>query len=215
MIVDGQVKVHGAVEVNPKRMVNPDTAHIEISGKKVGKEKSVLLLFHKPKGVLTTKRDPEGRKTIYDVLGAEFSTFHAVGRLDQQTSGLLLLTNDTKLSSFLTDPQNEIPRTYLVTVRGEFTVEDISQALFGIKDCGEVLKAKKIELIKVNGKESTLTIILTEGKNREIRRLCLALTHEVTSLKRTKFGEYLLGDLKVGESKFVEILKAVPKIQQK
>lgn len=199
LILDRKVKVHGSIETNPLRMVNPDTAHIEIEGAKALKSETELFLFYKPKGCLTTKRDPEGRQTIYDLLPKELHSFHAVGRLDQHTTGLLLLTNDTRLSSELTDPKNQIPRTYLVEVRGEFTEEKRTQALNGIKDEGDILMASDLRVLKASGKESRLEITLLEGKNREIRRLCLALGHEVTSLKRMSFGEYSLADLKPGE----------------
>ena len=205
MIESGQVKVHGSVETNPDRMVNPDTAHIEVHGKKAEKAVSRIVLFHKPKGVVTTKRDPEGRKTIYDFLPEELQSFHPVGRLDMHTTGLLLLTNDTRISSFLTDPGNAIPRTYVVRVEGEFTPEDESRALKGVKDNGELLKAVEVSVKKKSGRESILILILTEGKNREIRRLCLALGHEVRELKRIRFGSYELGDLSIGDWRDTEL----------
>jgi 23S rRNA pseudouridine2605 synthase len=207
LILSGKVKVHGSIELNPKRQVNPDTAHIELSGTKAVKGESRLFIFHKPKNCLTTKRDPEGRPTIYDYFPAELQSFHAVGRLDQNTTGLLLITNDTRLSNWLTDPKNEIPRTYLVEVRGELFESERLQALNGIEDDGDILIAKEIRILKASGKESRFEIILHEGKNREIRRLCLSLGHEVTALKRLQFGDYELGDLKSAALKEVQIIK--------
>jgi len=198
-IEEGWVKVHGVIERNFERSVNPETAHIEILGKKAVKEESRLVLFHKPKGVVTTKRDPNGRTTIYDLLPAELQHFHAVGRLDMHTTGLLLITNDTRLSSFLTDPKNAVSRTYVVTVRGEVT-EEVRRGLErGVQDAGERLFAFKAVLQKASGRESRLLLELREGKNREIRRLCLALGHEVIALKRITFGAWSLGDLGPGE----------------
>ena len=207
LILGGRVKVHGSVEIRPDRLVNPDTAHIEVDGIKVKKEASVLLLFHKPKNCLTTKRDPEGRKTIYDFLPPQYQTFHAVGRLDQHTSGLLLLTNDTKLSSFLTDPKNEIPRVYVVEVRGEVTEVIAQKMKMGVVDEGESLRADEVVILKSSGKESRVSMTLSEGKNREIRRLCLALGFEVTSLKRIQFGDYSLDGLSVGQFNEVPLEK--------
>jgi len=183
--------------------VNPDTAHIEIDGHKAEKERSRVILFYKPKGVVTTKRDPEGRKTIYDVLPEALHSFHAVGRLDMHTTGLLLLTNDTRLSSHLTDPRNGIKRTYVVGVEGEVTEAVLTQMKSGILDQGERLCAESARILKSSGKESLLELVLTEGKNREIRRLCLALGHEVRSLMRIQFGDYELGTLGSGEWKEV------------
>jgi len=197
-ITSGQVKVHGTVETNPTRMVNPDTAHIEIQGKKAERSETILLLFHKPKGVVTTKRDPEGRKTIYDLLPEEYQSLHPVGRLDMHTTGLLLLTNDTKLSHFLTDPENEIPRIYIVKVKGEVEDDVITKMREGVLDEDQLLKAETVKIIKTSGKESSLELSLNEGKYREIRRLCLALGHEVIGLKRIRYGEHELGDLASG-----------------
>ena len=204
-ITCGQVKVHGSIETNPNRMVNPDTAHIEIEGKKAERSVTILILFHKPKGVVTTKRDPEGRKTIYDLLPEEYQHLHPVGRLDMHTTGLLLLTNDTKLSHYLTNPESNIPRVYIVKVKGEVEPEIVAQMQAGVMDEGQLLKADEIKLIKVSGKESSLELILSEGKYREIRRLCLALGHEVIALKRIRYGDYELSDLAPGALKRVEL----------
>jgi 23S rRNA pseudouridine2605 synthase len=198
LVLSGQVKVHGTIEKNPTRMVNPDTAHIEIQGKKAAKSETLLVLFHKPKGVVTTKRDPEGRKTIYDVLPEEYQHLHAVGRLDMHTSGLLLLTNDTKLSNYLTDPKNQIPRVYVVKVKGEVSNEIIQKMHLGVIDEGQLLKADGIKILKTSGRESSLELVLSEGKYREIRRLCLALGHEVSGLKRIRYGDHVLADLAPG-----------------
>jgi 23S rRNA pseudouridine2605 synthase len=114
------------------------------------------------------------------------------------TTGLLLLTNDTRLSSFLTDPGNAVPRTYVVGVEGEVTPAEERRILEGVIDDGDLLKAGAVAVEKRSGKESLLVLTLTEGKNREIRRLCLALGHEVRMLKRIRFGNYELGDLAPG-----------------
>lgn len=197
-IRDGRVKVHGTVEKNPARMVNPDQAHIELDGKKVEKPRTIILLFHKPKGVVTTKRDPEGRPTIYDHLPHVYSQFHAVGRLDMHTTGLLLLTNDTRVSNFLTDPDNGVEREYVVVVKGEVTEQSISKWEAGVRDRGEFLKTDHAMLMKSSGKESTLKLVLSEGKNREIRRLSNLLGHEVMALKRIRYGVFTLADLEPG-----------------
>ncbi len=199
LVLSGQVKVHGTIEKNPNRSVNPDSAHIEVLGKKAKKGETIVVLFHKPNSCLTTKRDPEGRKTIYDFLPKEFHSLHPVGRLDMHTTGLLLLTNDTRFSSYMTDPVNEIPRTYVVTVRGEVLDEGIKKMTAGLRVDGDELRAKDAKILKASGKESRLEITLLEGKNREIRRLCLAIGNEVIALKRISFGEYDLGALKAGE----------------
>jgi 23S rRNA pseudouridine2605 synthase len=199
LIESGRVKVHGSLERDPQRPVNPDTAHLEVDGKKVLRPQGRLFLFHKPTGVLTTKRDPEGRPTIYDHLPAELGACHAVGRLDMHTSGLLLLTNLTRLSNYLTDPANAIPRLYRVEVRGEVSPSTLEALVAGVRESGEWLQARRAEAVKTSGKESVLLLELVEGKNREVRRLCLALGHEVKGLKRLSFGSYELGTLLPGQ----------------
>ena len=209
LIQAGRVKVHGSVEKNPARQVNPDTAHVEVDGAKVTRAQKRLILFHKPKGVITTKSDPEGRKTIYDCLPAEFKTFHPVGRLDMNTTGLLLLTNDTKTSSFLTDPNNKIPRVYIAQVRGEMKDETAQKMKIGVKDQGELLRAEEVKILKQSAKESKIELVLFEGKNREVRRLCLSFGHEVSALKRVSFGPYSLGDLGLGAFTEVDLTKLI------
>ena len=204
LILDGKIKVHGVVEKNPHRMINPDRAHIEIAGQKAIKESPRLILFHKPKGYLTTKRDPEGRPTIYDLLPEELFSFHAVGRLDQNTSGLLLLTNSSKISHFLTNPENQIPRTYIAQARGCINVEEMRLMEKGITDNDEQLKFHQVTLLKSSEKESKLEIILLEGKYREIRRMLAHFNHEVLRLKRIQFGSIDLGDLASGRIKELE-----------
>jgi 23S rRNA pseudouridine2605 synthase len=123
---------------------------------------------------------------------------HAVGRLDQATSGLLLLTNDSILSSYLTDPAHKVMRTYLVSVRGEFTVAQAIEATAGVLDGGERLQCHTVKIQKSSGRESHLEVVLIQGKNREIRRLFKAQGHEVTRLRRIQYGPFKLEDLLSG-----------------
>ena len=180
-------------------MVTPETAKIEIAGVEKKKESHRTYAIYKPKGVVVTARDEKGRKTVFDLMGEEGTGLHAVGRLDFATTGLLILTNDTKLSAYLTEPKNEVPRSYIVEVRGEITDEKLESLKKGIIDEGEKLKPAHVRLLKASGRESRLEVELKEGKNREIRRLFMALGHEVTMLKRISYGSLELGSLKSGE----------------
>jgi len=189
------------------RWVVPEKARIEIDGKQPDRKERVLLLLHKTRGTITTRSDERGRPTVFDLLPEDLSRFgslHAVGRLDQATTGLLLLTNDTRLSSWLTDPESEIPRVYRVTARGEVSAEHVARMLAGVSSEVGVLKASAVELLKASGRESHLLITLHEGKNREIRRLLEAVGSEVTDLKRISFGGLELGSLKPGECRVVD-----------
>ncbi|MGV3591692.1 MAG: pseudouridine synthase, partial [Gammaproteobacteria bacterium] len=153
----------------------------------------------KPRGYVTTRSDEKGRRTVFDLLPPALQHLHAIGRLDMQTSGLLLLTNDTRLSSGLTDPANAVPREYAVSVDGKIEPATIERVLHGIEDDGELLRASDVRVRKLSGRESHLFVTLHEGRNRELRRLFKAAGHEVNALKRLAFGTVVLGELESGK----------------
>lgn len=209
----GEVEVDGETCRNPERPVRPETAHIYCHGTLVTVQPTRVLLLYKPRGIITSRSDPQGRPTIYSLLPQEFAWFHSVGRLDWATSGVLLITNDTRLSSWLTDPAHRIPRVYVITVRGCVTHETVAAMITGIEDAGEVLQAEYVHLRKTSHKESHLLVTLNEGKNREIRRLFTHFGHEVTRLKRIAFGRLTSGDLTPGkyrELSLDEVKRAFP-----
>lgn len=197
-ILEGKLSVNGRIVKDPSFAVIPEKDKFVIDGKLLSRDTSKTIILYKPRGIVTTKNDEQGRETVFDILPSDLNSLHPVGRLDMATSGLLILTNDTKLSNYLTDPANKVPRTYLVTVDGEFTEEDLKKATAGIIDEGELLNPSKILLRKSSGRESHLTVELTEGKNRELRRLFKSLGHEVTRLKRISFGPLTLDGLEPG-----------------
>ena len=198
------MSVGGRVERNPKRWVRPESAGIRVEGLgEARRQKSVTIALHKPAGVVTTRSDERGRPTVYSLLGGLDAHVVPVGRLDLATTGLLLLTNDTQLAAWLTDPTNEVERVYLVTVRGELTHVAARRLEEGIVESGERLQATRIEIRKASGRESHLVVELREGKNREIRRLFKSAGHEVTRLKRVSFGGIELGDLPLGKWRIV------------
>ena len=194
----GRVRINGRVILDPATWVLWPKDSVSIDDQPIQDSVKRFFLFHKPKGVITTHSDEKGRKTIFDVLPPDLGYMHAVGRLDQATSGLLLLTNDSAMSSFLTDQANKIMRTYLVTVRGEFTEAQATEAGVGVVDGGERLQCHSVKIQKNSGRESHLEVVLTQGKNREIRRLFKALGHEVTRLRRIQYGPFKLEDLPSG-----------------
>jgi 23S rRNA pseudouridine2605 synthase len=147
---------------------------------------------------MTTRRDPEGRRTIYDCLGGAGDGLIAVGRLDFASSGLLLLTTDTVLADRITDPASRVARVYVVTVRGRMTDAAAARMMAGIASGQDLLRAERVQLRKVSARESHLVVELHEGRYREIRRLCGAVGHEVTRLKRVSLGGIELGRLPPG-----------------
>jgi len=203
VIERGEVAIDGRVEKDPSFRLDMAKCTIAVRGERVEMSGRQCVLLYKPRGTLTTARDPRGRATIYDLLPDELSGLHAVGRLDFATSGLLLLTNDTRLSSFLTDPRSRVERVYTLTVRGALEQAVADRWLTGIVDQGERLSAKAVQVRKVSARETHLVVTLVAGKNREIRRLCEASGHAPTRLTRVAFGGLDLKGLAPGQHRSV------------
>jgi 23S rRNA pseudouridine2605 synthase len=198
LIRDGRVRVDGRLVRDPMAAVVPERIAVAIDGAAAASPSPRTILLHKPRGVLTTRHDPEGRRTVYDLVGGADRRLVPVGRLDQATTGLLLFTTDTRLAAWLTDPANAVPRVYVVTVRGRVSPEAAARLEAGWAVDGEPLRAAAAVLRKASGRESHLVVTLTEGRNREVRRLFADLGHEVTRLARVRFGGLELGSLAPG-----------------
>lgn len=205
-ITEGRLSVNGRVSRDPKLAVVPEQDTFALDGVALVVQSRTAVLLHKPRGYVTTRSDEKGRKTIFELLPADMQQLHAIGRLDMQTSGLLLMTNDSRLSSFLTDPVNGIPREYVISVDGKVSEETLQKLVRGVEDDGELLKATAVSVRKLSGRESHLFVTLQEGKNRELRRLFKAVGHEVNKLKRIAFGPITLGELEAG--KYRELTQA-------
>jgi 23S rRNA pseudouridine2605 synthase len=204
LVVEGRVRVDGRVVFDPAAPVVPERVSIVIDGQPRTRAPWRLLLLNKPRGVVTTRRDPGGRPTVFDLVTGVEGHLVAVGRLDLATSGLLLLTTDTRLATWLTDPANGVVRVYTVTVRGEVSDESLAALSRGIDAGGERLVADAVQVRKRSGRETHLVVRLREGRNREIRRLFEAVGHEVTRLRRVAFGGLALGTLASGQWREVE-----------
>lgn len=198
-ILGGRVRVDGRVVCDPATRVTPERVRIRIDGALQTPARWRTLLFHKPRGVVTTRRDPQARTTVYDAIGEDARGLAPVGRLDLATSGLLLLTNDTRLAAWMTDPEHGVPRVYAATVRGAVTPDEVDALTAGVSSGGERLRATRVAVRKTSRRESHLVVELREGRNREIRRLFAAVGHEVTRLKRVRLGGLELGDLRPGQ----------------
>jgi 23S rRNA pseudouridine2605 synthase len=201
-ILAGRVRVDGRVETNPARLVVPEQASIDLDGAREGARTWRTIMLHKPRGVVTTSRDPQGRPTVYDVIsrsGGDATGLVTVGRLDLASTGLLLLTTDTQLAHRLIDPMNAVRRVYIVTVRGRVTADDALRLERGIGRGSARIGASSVVVRKASERESHLTVELREGKNREVRRLFEAIGREVTRLKRVAFGRLELGTLAPGQ----------------
>lgn len=214
LITTGRVTVNGRAATDPAARVTPETVRLAIDGRPAaGRAEPVTVLLHKPRGYVTTRSDPEGRPTVYDLLTGLAERVVPVGRLDLATSGLLLLTNDTQFAHWLTDPATAVPRLYLVTTTGRVDAATLARLTAGVEVDGERLAAAAATLRKASHRESHLTLTLTEGRNREVRRLLAAVGHEVTRLRRVQFGGLELGTLAPGRWRRVppvELRRAFP-----
>ena len=214
LILAGRVTVDGRKAIDPRQRVTPERITIAIDGVvPVRATEAVTILLHKPRGFVTTRSDPQGRKTVYDLIADLPERVIPVGRLDLATSGLLILTNNTPFANWLTDPDTALPRVYLVTVEGRVEAATIAELERGVMVDGEHLAAASAMVRKASGKESHLTLTLTEGKNRELRRLLDAVDHPVTRLRRVEFGGLTLGDLEPGRWRYLsaaELTAAFP-----
>lgn len=198
-IAAGRVKVKGRVVRDPDMWTDPKVDPVHVDGVRIRPARKVYILFYKPKGVITSHGDPGGRKTVYDCLGPDVPWVSPVGRLDKDTSGLLLLTNDTDFANHVTDPASRVPKTYLA--KANMIVEDelIKKLARGMElKRGDWAQPQSVRRVEDRGKYSWLEIVLTEGKNREVRRLMEAVGLTVLKLVRTRIGPCTLDGLQVG-----------------
>lgn len=205
LVEAGRVTVNGCVVTDPIRTV-ADRDTILVDGKPIGAKASRYILLHKPAGYVTTRSDERGRRTVYDLIGGMKEWVFPVGRLDMDSEGLLIITNDTTLGNILTDPRYRILRTYRVTVSGAVTKGDLSAMRQGVDiGRGETSRPHEVKVLEERDGETVLEVTLTEGKNREIRRLFEALGKPVLRLIRTSYGPFSLGDIPPGAWREIDI----------
>ena len=197
LVANGRVTVNGA-PAQVGQTVDPERDVIKVDGERIGAPAPTeWFVLHKPAGVITSRHDPEGRKTVFDLVPARPGLTY-VGRLDFLTEGVLLFTTDGAAAHRLTHPSREVERTYVASVLGEGG-EAAEQARFGVELEDGVVRPKKISATKLGRGRWELTITISEGRNREVRRMCEALGLEVDRLIRVKFGPVELGDLAPGK----------------
>lgn len=198
LIADGKVKVNGKVasigdKVDPKR----DT--VTVSGKKIVKRKEfTYILLHKPRGFITTMNDEMDRKCVAELIKDVPVRVYPVGRLDRESEGMLLFTNDGEFANAMTHPTKHVPKTYRVTVRPSITEDQITQLTTGIIIDDRKTAPAQVRVITKEEGRVVLEIILYEGRNRQIRKMCEAVGLEVARLKRTAIGSIKLGMLAQG-----------------
>jgi 23S rRNA pseudouridine2605 synthase len=198
-IRSGRVKVNGKIVRDPDQWVSLLKDTIHCNGQVLRERKKQYLLFYKPRGVVTSHGDAGRRQTVYDFLKGLREWVFPVGRLDMDTSGMLLLTNDTEFADRLTNPVFKIPKTYQLKVNLHPTTEQLLQLERGlVLKNGEKTLPAKVRLLRQGDRHSFLELTIVEGKNRQVRRMIEALGGRVLKLVRTRIGSLALGDLQIG-----------------
>jgi 23S rRNA pseudouridine2605 synthase len=199
LIAEGRVAVDGRTVTEPAAWVDLSTARIAIDGAAIAAERKIYLMLNKPRGLVTTRHDPQGRPTVYDCL-RNFDVPHLspVGRLDKASEGLLLFTNDTELAQALLDPATHIAKTYHVQAGRIVDEEMLSAMTRGVRHDGELLTATCARKLREGDRNSWIEVTLEEGRNRQIRRMLEALGTECLRLVRVAIGGLALGDLPKG-----------------
>lgn len=203
MILAGRVAVNGEVQDTLGARADPATDEITVDGVPVVKGRYRYFALHKPPGFVTTARDEEGRDTVLDLVPIAGLALHPVGRLDMDSEGLVIITNDGHLTDLLTHPRYQVEKEYLVGLDSMPARRDFERLVRGIDDAGDRLRASSVNPAVPPGSEETganawLVIALREGKNREIRRMMTALGRRVTVLRRIRVGQLALGSLGSG-----------------
>lgn len=211
LVKDGKVKLGGKVVLDPGLKVD-HPGNITVNGKPLGRKAKRYIMLNKPAGYVTTRVDELKRPTVYEFLKDVKDWVFPVGRLDRDSEGLLIFTNDTKFGDVLTDPKYGIERTYEVLIGGSLKDEENKRILKGVDiGCREIAKPTHLKILSEKEDGVLIEITLNEGKNREIRRLFECLGKPVKRLVRIKYGPFRLGTIKPG--KWIEIKDALSKLR--
>ncbi|HHX60782.1 MAG TPA: rRNA pseudouridine synthase [Epulopiscium sp.] len=200
LILNGSVKVNNITITELGTKIDPDTDIVMYKDQIVkGEEKQVYYMLNKPVGYVTTVKDEKDRKTVLDLLHLVPERIYPVGRLDCDTSGLLLLTNDGDLTYLITHPKHEIEKTYIATVRGIPNNVQLDHFREGLIIDNWKTATAKISILNTNNNSATLSITIREGRNRQVRKMCAAIGTPVISLRRVCVGTITLGELDSGK----------------
>lgn len=199
LIAQGKVKVNGKVaQIGDK--ISPKHDTVTVSGRKiVGSRKHYYIMLHKPRGYITTMDDEMGRKCVAELVRDVGAKVYPVGRLDKDSEGLLLMTNDGEFANHMTHPSKHIPKTYRVTVRPDVTEDMLTAFATGMEIDGRITAPADAHIIEKQDNRVVMEIVLYEGRNRQIRKMCESLGLEVARLKRTSMGSLKLGMLPPGK----------------
>ncbi|MGQ0815214.1 MAG: pseudouridine synthase [Gemmatimonadota bacterium] len=200
LIQAGRVTVNGTIVKELGTKIDPGTDAVAVDGRSIASAEPVWIALHKPRGYVSTRHDPQGRPTIYDLLPESLHTLFHVGRLDYDSEGLMLLTNAGDQAHRLLHPSFEVPRVYDAIVKGAVGAETVRRLLRGVELEDGVARAESVRLLPSNRPdESRVRLALREGRKREVRRMMSAVGNDVRRLKRISYGPIKLGDLTAGK----------------
>lgn len=195
----GRVRVNGQIVRNPDHWIDLERDRITLDGKPLRTVEKLYIVLYKPKGYITSYRDPQGRPTVYDLMGDAGTWLSPVGRLDLDTSGLLLMTNDTDFAERITNPDHKVPKTYQLKAATLLSEEQIEQLRHGVMLNDGPTRPAEVKRIRDGAKHTFLELTITEGRNRQVRRMLEAVGSKVLKLVRTAIGPIRLGDLQIGK----------------
>jgi len=198
-IGSGRVQVNRRTVVNPDHWVDLDTDRITLDGKPLRSAAKCYILLYKPKGYLTTWRDPEGRPTVYQLIEDAGTWLSPVGRLDLDTSGLLIFTNDNDFAERLTNPDHKVPKTYQIKTTTLLSDEQLTKLREGVQLSDGPTRPAQVTRLRDTGGRTFLEMTITEGRNRQVRRMLEAVDSKVSKLVRIAIGPVRIGDLPIGK----------------
>ncbi|MGO9012940.1 MAG: pseudouridine synthase [Bryobacteraceae bacterium] len=198
-IGEGRVRVNGAIVRNPDQWIDLARDRVTLDGKPITTTRGIYILLYKPKGYLTTYRDPENRPTVYDLVADAGGWLAPVGRLDLDTSGLLLMTNDTAFADHVTSPAHLVSKAYQVKTATLLSEEQLERLRRGIELSDGPTRPAEARRLRDSGKHTFIEIVLTEGRNRQVRRMIEAAGSRVLKLVRTAIGPLRIADLAIGK----------------
>lgn len=201
MIASGRVKVNGQTVTALGTKIKPDRDRVELDGRPIHLERKYYYLFYKPRKVITSVTDPEGRRVVSDYFNRVPARLFPVGRLDYDTEGLLVVTNDGALAYRMTHPKFELEKSYLALVKGVPNKKALDQLRRGVILSDGVTAPAEVRRVKTVGGNAWIRLTIHEGRNRQIRRMCAAVGHPVIQLKRDRIGFLRIGDLRPGQSR--------------
>ena len=200
-IADGRVRVNGKLIRDADHWIDLERDRVQFDNKPLRAAEKRYLLLYKPKGYLTTYDDPEGRPTVFDLLADRQEYLFPVGRLDLDTSGLLILTNDTAFAERMTNPDYKVPKTYLVKASKSLSDSELDRLRKGIELTDGPTRPAKVTKLREAGGKTVFEITITEGRNRQVRRMVEALDAKVLKLVRVAIGGITIGKLEIGKSR--------------